>query len=206
MKKDLPRTRIINSIISKYNYKKYLEIGVWKTDRHFDKIVAEYKIGADPGYEGISEATHTMTSDEFFEQNNEMFDIIFVDGLHESKQVYTDIINSLKFLNEGGTIVCHDMNPIKEQHQIVPDPRKVCPRKGKLTGTWNGDCWKAFVQLRMERDDLEMYAIDTDHGLGIIRRGSREKLEEVELTYDNFDKNRVEWLNLISENELPGER
>jgi hypothetical protein len=186
------RSEVINWLIKQYDYKKYLGIGVFKSAHGFDKIEIEYKIGVDPGTEGYSEATHTMTSDEFFEQSNEKFDIVFVDGLHHSEQVYKDIINSLNILNEGGTIVCHDMNPQQELHQRVP----------RESEYWNGDCWKAFVQLRMERSDLEMSVIDADMGLGIVRWGSQEKLKVDELVYKNLDKNRDEWLNLVSVGEF----
>ncbi len=198
------RTEIINWLIRHNNYKKHLEIGVYKSHQNFDKIIVDYKVGVDPGAEGYSEATHTMTSDEFFEQNKEKFDIVFIDGLHHSEQVYKDILNSLNILNEDGTIICHDMNPTEEFRQIVPRKLAIKTRKklGRRGGGWNGDCWKAFVQLRMERDDLEMYVIDTDCGLGIIRRGSQEKLEDAELTYNNLDNNRKKWLNLISVKEF----
>jgi hypothetical protein len=51
----------------------------------------------------------------------------------------------------------------------------------------------------MECDDLEMCVIDADWGLGIIRKGSQKKLVATDLTYENFNKNRNEWLNLVSE-------
>ena len=38
-----------------------------------------------------------MTSDEFFKQNEDTYDVIFIDGLHTSDAVYRDINNSLKF-------------------------------------------------------------------------------------------------------------
>tara|TARA_Y100001933_G_scaffold243176_1_gene271532 strand:+ start:2867 stop:3502 length:636 start_codon:yes stop_codon:yes gene_type:complete len=186
------RSAVINKIIKENGYKKHLEIGVYGSCANFDKIKVDYKVGVDPGKEGLSEATFTMTSDEFFELTDDKFDIVFVDGLHHAEQVYKDILNSLEVLNEGGTIVCHDMNPQRYEHQVIP----------QVPGTWNGDCWKAFVQLRMERTDLKMCVIDADWGLGVIQKGRQEKLEEVELTYDNFDKNRERWLNLISEEEF----
>lgn len=186
------RSDIINRIIEKNDYKKHLEIGVYRARLNFDKIKVDYKVGVDSGKERHSEATFTMTSDKFFELTDDRFDIVFVDGLHHAEQVYKDIINSLEVLNEGGTIVCHDMNPQRYNHQVIP----------QVPGDWNGDCWKAFVQLRMERTDLKMCVIDADWGLGIIQRGSQKKLETGELTYDNFDKNRNEWLNLLSEKEF----
>jgi hypothetical protein len=183
-----PRTNIINWIISNRNYKRYLEIGVFDPNKNFNKIKIPFKISVDPGKEGLSEATYTLTSDEFFKQNTEKFDIIFIDGLHESEQVYIDIMNSLDALEDGGTILTHDMNPQKKRSQVVP----------QVPGLWNGDCWKAFVKIRTEFDNLKMNVIDHDWGVGVIRRGQQELLKNVNYTYEDFDLNRNEWLNLIS--------
>ncbi|NCZ64356.1 MAG: class I SAM-dependent methyltransferase [Cellvibrionales bacterium] len=187
------RSEIINRLIKENNYQKYLEIGVFKSKDNFDKIQIQYKIGVDPGRERFKEATHTMTSDDYFDMSNEKFDIVFVDGLHHHEQVYKDIINSLNVLNTGGVVVCHDMNPQQYEHQLVPQYEK---------HTWNGDCWKAYVQLRMTRDDLKMCVIDADFGLGVIRKGVQKKIKTVDLTYANLNQNRNMWLNLISENDF----
>lgn len=184
---NVPRSRIINSLIKKIGAKKYLEIGV-AGGENLSTIECEYKIGVDPNVN--SPATFHLTSDKFFEQNQETFDVIFIDGLHHADQVYKDILNSLDVLNDGGYIVCHDMNPEKEEYQIIP------LREGVVT--WNGDCWKAFVRLRRERENLEMFVVNTDHGCGIIRKGKQTKIDiKEEITYKNFDKHRKEWLNLI---------
>lgn len=187
------RTEILNFLIDKFKYQRHLEIGL-DTNKNFKKIKCKYKVGVDPakGIYSHANPTYTMTSDDFFNQNKEMFDIIFVDGLHEHKQVYRDIINSLNVLTLGGSVVCHDMNPLSEALQTFP-------RKNIKGGPWNGDCWKAFVQLRMERDDLEMCVIDADWGIGVIRKGTQKKLVAADLTYENLNKNRNEWLNLVSE-------
>ena len=42
-----------------------------------------YKISVDPE-KNSEHLTHEMTSDEFFEQNTDKFDVIFIDGLHHS--------------------------------------------------------------------------------------------------------------------------
>jgi hypothetical protein len=182
----MPRTDIINLLIKKINAKKYLEIGI-SDGINFSKINCDYKVGVDP--EPISPATIHLTSDDFFKQNQEKFDVIFIDGLHHADQVYNDIINSLNVLNEDGYIVCHDMNPLLEEHQKIP----------YTGGIWNGDCWKAFVSLRKERGDLQMYVVDTDHGCAIIQKGKQERLFfDEEMTWENFNKNRNTWLNLIS--------
>jgi hypothetical protein len=48
------------------------------------------------------------TSDNFFKKNNNNFDIIYVDGSHESKQVYKDLNNSWYILNNNGILICDD--------------------------------------------------------------------------------------------------
>ena len=181
----MTRTDIIQLLIDKIKAKSYLEIGV-SGGENFQTIRCENKVGVDP--ELTSPATIFLTSDQFFKQNKDTFDVIFVDGLHHADQVLRDIIHSLKILNEGGYIVCHDMNPEKEEHQIIPF----------TGGTWNGNCWEAFVQLRQERSDLKMCVVNTDHGCGIIQKGKQELLEiNKKVNYKNFNKNRKQWLNLI---------
>jgi predicted O-methyltransferase YrrM/tetratricopeptide (TPR) repeat protein len=185
IKESTRRTDIINFLIEKTKSKKYLEIGVSKGD-NISNIICDYKVGVDPNED--SPATFHLTSDEFFKQNKEKFDIIFIDGLHEYNQVLTDILNSLDILNVGGYIICHDMNPTKEEYQ----------RPYPVVDTWNGDSWKAFVHLRKERNDLEMFVVDTDHGCGVIRKGIQNLVEKKEdLVYENLERNREEWLNLI---------
>ena len=205
------RTKIINHLSSKINAKSYLEIGVRIADDNFNKINVKNKIGVDPGIEGFSESTHTMTSDEFFEQNSEYFDVVFVDGLHEANQVERDIVNSLKFLNPNGYIICHDINPLIEERQFLKhDPRthlysKTEKEKGNNEyGLWNGDCWKAWVRLRNTRPDLYMSVVDTDFGCGVVCKGSQEilNISELDINYANLVKNRKNWLNLISVEEF----
>ena len=48
------------------------------------------------------------TSDEYFTNNNEKFDLIYIDGWHEAPQVYKDINNSWDRLNLNGIIICDD--------------------------------------------------------------------------------------------------
>ena len=83
------RFDIINKIIKKKGFKNYLEIGCFE-DENFKKIIIDRKVGVDP----ISGGTIRLTSDEYFSSNKEIFDIIFIDGLHHFDQVKKDIINS----------------------------------------------------------------------------------------------------------------
>lgn len=187
----MDRIEIINKLIKSINGKKYLEIGV-EGGLCFPNIQAEYKVGVDPDIH--SKATVKETSDSFFEKNTEFFDVIFVDGLHLAEQVEKDVINSLKVLNDGGYIVCHDLLPTQEYMQL----------RNRLSGLWTGDCWKAWVKLRSERSDLVMYAIDTDWGCGVIQKGSQNtiNIDNIPITYSNLMKHKQEWLNIVSIEEF----
>ena len=186
------RFEIINKIIKKNGYKKYLEIGCFK-DENFKKININYKVGVDP----VSGGTVRKTSDEYFRGNREYFDIIFIDGLHYFDQVKKDIENSLNFLNTNGIIIIHDCLPSKIRDQMIPRAHE----------HWNGDVWKAIVEFRT-KDDLDVYTCFADQGLGVIfKRNNKNKLN---LNLRNFKKlkfkdyyhNYSEFMNIISEDEL----
>lgn len=178
--------KLINNYISKYNYKSYLEIGI-DEGVCFRQIQCRHKSGVDP-YSSSNCVSHKMTSDEFFLQNKRTFDIIFIDGLHHSEQVIKDIENSLKVINNGGIIVVHDCLPGSEIQQIVPRETKV----------WTGDVWKAWMEFR-KRKDLRMFVFDIDYGIGVMQIGEQIPLiiNEEDLTWNNFEKNKEVWLNLI---------
>jgi len=193
------RTVILNYLIKHNNFKNYLEIGVRNPKKNFNKIKIKNKEGVDPNWlnnpsDGIK---HSMTSDVFFSSIdlNKKYDLIFIDGLHIYEQAYKDIKNSLKHLSKKGIILIHDCNPLTEWHQ-----RPLEEYDG--TKTWNGTTWKAFVKLRCLKSNINMLTIDTDHGLGIIKNGTQKKYNkaplEICLSWNYFEKNRIELLNLIS--------
>jgi len=189
--REIRKTAILNTLVERYSYQSYLEIGQGHRDQNFDWITCRIKIGVDPNR--LLNAAYQMTSDEFFAMNKDTFDLIFIDGLHHADQVERDIINALKVLNDNGTIVVHDCNPGTREMQIVPLPA------GQTT--WTGDVWKAWVKLRATRPDLKMYVIDIEYGCGIIRIGSQRIIELPEgLNYEALDKNRQEFLNLVDVN------
>lgn len=178
------RTDLINYLITKNNLKSYLEIGV-ECGTNFIDIICDNKVGVDPDIN--SKANIFKTSDEFFAQNNEKFDIIFIDGLHHADQVYKDIINSLKILEPHGFIICHDINPTQEFLQIIPRQHDM----------WTGDCWKAWVKLRKELKDYNMTTVKICTGCGIIKKGKYVplNLSISDLNYKFLEQNRIELLN-----------
>lgn len=180
------RIEVINYFIGFFNYKKYLEIGC-HNGVCFKDIKAEYKVGVEPNKNRF--ATHYMTSDDFFKNNKDIFDIIFIDGLHIYEQVMKDIDNALVVLDKDGIIIVHDCNPSSEIRQRVPQE----------SGGWNGNVWKAIVDVR-QRQDVDVITLDTDQGLGIIIKRNNinvlEKLDVDLLKYSDLEKNREKFLLL----------
>jgi hypothetical protein len=184
----MKRTDIINHLIKKNDYKRYLEIGVRNPDENLNKIIVDHKDGVDPA----GNCNYPIPSDDFFNQldGDVKYDIIFIDGLHLDYQVERDITNSLKHLNEGGTIVMHDCSPIKEEHQV---------EEYVVGKTWNGTTWKAYVKFRMTDENLSMYVVDTDHGVGVITKGKQTLYPKSDvLDFKLLNENRKDILNLIT--------
>jgi len=188
------RTQIINILIDKIGAEHYLEIGLGDA-YNFNSVSCKNKVSVDPCISDDSRnsnPTFKMTSDEFFAQNNQNFDVIFIDGLHHADQVEKDINNSLRFLKKNGYIVCHDISPTSEAMQIVPQAQK----------EWTGDCWRAWVKIRSTNPNVYMFVVNADMGCGIIQKGSqsllRLSMECSELTYEHLNVNRKLWLNLVS--------
>jgi hypothetical protein len=154
------RKDLITYVTKRFNYQSYLEIGC-DQDQTYGQIkdLFHHSLCVDPTKGG----TLRMTSDQFFEQysDQERFDVIFIDGLHEAPQVWKDVVNSLRVLNDNGVIILHDLNPLLEEYQVVPDPG------GPMI--WNGDCWKVGLALRLI-PDLDFVIGDFDHGIGILRK------------------------------------
>jgi hypothetical protein len=195
---EIKRYDIINYLINKNQLINYLEIGVFKGE-NIREVKAPHKDGVDPGVEGYTppEVNYPMTSDDFFElikDNSEIkYDIIFIDGLHHAEQVEKDIKNSLNHIVDNGFILLHDCNPVSYEAQLIP----------RQTIAWNGDVWKAFVNFKTNNPSYQCNVIDTDFGVGIIKNsGNNYKLKNKINSWDYFDDNRKELLNLITWDEF----
>ena len=203
------RWELIQFIINAKNYESYLEIGT-RNLYTFDKIEIPYKVGIDPKATNIMNywISHSyknkksksevqelfrniinVESDRYFELYPDKFDIIFIDGAHNRKQVMKDILNSLDVLNKDGTIVCHDVNVIEERY---------------LDKHMSWNAWEAFAELRMTREDLFMFATDIDL-CGIIQKGKQKLFKPPKrfaYTWKFLNKYRKQLLNVFTENEV----
>ena len=147
------RIALVNLICASKTDPAYLEIGCFN-DALFSSVIARKKVGVDPQRGGTVRAT----SDDFFEQNQEKFDIVFIDGLHTFEQVRRDVANALRCLNPDGWIALHDMLPRNWLEEHVP----------AIWPTWNGDVWKVAFEIA-QSDGLDFALLLIDHGVGVIK-------------------------------------
>mgnify|MGYP000335991645 CR=1 FL=1 len=206
----LNKTTIIQHLINKFGFKTYLEVGV-ERGINFFQIDAELKFGVDPvfiipgGYKNTEkEKFYPVTSDEFFanppkEILERGLDIVFIDGLHTYEQSLKDVENSLKYLNPEGIIVLHDCLP--DSPVSAMPIREEAKRNPGFKG-WTGEVYKTIIHLRATKKDLFVAVVDTDWGIGIVRRGDPEgvvsvKVEDIKnMNYYEFVKEKEKLLNL----------
>jgi hypothetical protein len=148
------RIACVNKLLSQFVDPRYLEIGC-ANNVLFDSVYSNHKIGVDPEKGG----THRTTSDQFFSANQNNFDVVFIDGLHEYTQVRRDVQNAIKSLKGQGYIAIHDMLP--SDWISANNPRL-------LRGTWHGDVWKLAFELSTS-PEIDFKIVRIDQGVGIIR-------------------------------------
>lgn len=178
-----PRVGIVAAELSRFERPRYLEIGV-NTGVLFLHVRAAGKLGVDPiaRVPRLKRLAHPntllrghlveATSDEFFSglDPEERFDVVFVDGDHRFEQSLRDVENALAHLSEGGVILIHDCDP--------PSAAAASPDPGDSAGgPWCGDVFRTIVHLRATRADLRVETLDTDFGIGVVRRGEAEPLD-----------------------------
>ena len=79
----------------------HLNIKFKEIENNFDKNILNHL-----GNDRVEK--QKLSSDIFFEKNNEFFDLIYIDGDHQTDQVNKDINNAWKILNDGGYLILDD--------------------------------------------------------------------------------------------------
>jgi hypothetical protein len=186
----------INRAIRIHGFKSYLEIGI---DRGycFDYIKAEKKVGVDPQIRlsnPLKESVYLyeMTSNEFFQSNNDEFDIVFIDGLHQAGQTFDDIVNSIKVINPKGLIFVHDIIPphagAAMEASSFEDAKITAIKQGlPWTNEWTGDVWKSISALQREISLIDIRIIPSDYGVAVIRITNNlvDRVRQKPLQYKN---------------------
>ena len=153
----MTRVDIINAFIAARGYRRYLEIGVSR-GASLAEVQCKVKIGVGP--DPRSAATVFKTSDDFFSENTDTFDIVFIDGLHLCEQVLRDIQHATAVLNPGGVVIMHDCLPGSE----AMGGRDVSAAQ---RSPWCGDVYRAAAWY-FAQSEHRCYTVDTDYGVGVV--------------------------------------
>jgi SAM-dependent methyltransferase len=215
------RIRAVQQALAMRSNPVYLEIGVSR-GQAFQRIAADVKFAVDPAFR-LTERTRELanakgrvveyfevTSDAFFENEKALLeqhpvDVALIDGLHTYEQVVRDVENTVRYLKDDGVIFLHDCNPPFELAGRRADSwdEFMAQQSGPLKiGIWNGDVWKAIVELRSTRPDLLVGVLKCDQGVGFVRKGSPESTlpyspdQVAALTYADLKADRTRLLNL----------
>lgn len=127
---------------------RYLELGYGTGDTFKNVHTAVYKLSVDIDK---PEAMFIGTTDCFFAQNKEKFNIIYIDACHEYSQVVKDFNNAVDILLPEGAIFMHDMFPDNEWQTAL---------------TESGDAYK--ILLYFLENNYEFYFSRYDCGATII--------------------------------------
>ena len=182
---------LINDLISDLNYKSYLELGVsvgesWKLISCENKNGVDNNINVANEFDGVIHAT----TDDYFLNNKDKFDLIYIDALHEKNQVYKDFKNSFNVLNDSGVIIFHDVNPFDISQTHFNN---------------SGDVFELWIELAKT---YKVYIIKNEYdgdSVGIFIKSKNSKFIDIEVkdyTYQFFSENREDFISYLNYEEI----
>ena len=158
---------IIAEIIKACKYGSYLELGIYHgTTFKYIQPFTKRCVGVDIEKKDFinKDSFFRMTTDKFFKQNKEKFDAVFIDAAHEYEQVRTDFENSMRCLNDGGTIFLHDTDPFSKEY---------------MQPTFSNDAYKMNQYLE-EKGIYQFVTIPMDEcGLTLVRKKKDNRFEKL---------------------------
>lgn len=199
---------------------KYLEVGV-QGGHTFNAVNIQYKVAVDPeflfdykSFESDKSKFFKVTSDEYFSNlaGNEIFDLIFLDGLHEFPQTLRDFINALNHSHDKTIFILDDVYPNDVYSSLVKDAYRFRQMQNpdNKDGSWHGDVYKALFFINDFFPGISWHTIDYGYGnpQAFLYKKNRinfkprfNNLEEISrMTYFDLHDN-LDILNLVSEDQ-----
>jgi hypothetical protein len=207
------RSHIINKLTNLND--SYLEIGV-EYGECFNETHFLNKVGVDPDPKFNAKNGQTLfllTSDDYFKEHligdsisidsddcienieKPLFDVIFIDGMHQTEYILRDLNNSIQSLTEKGTIFIDDILPFNYNEQLKV-PIKHYYENGilKYGENWTGDIWKVVYHLiknyRDKISDFKYFYNINFRGIGMFKFKETFKINTHEIdkinSYDYF--------------------
>lgn len=205
VRKRLPRHAVVRRLLASYDNPRYLEVGVFRGVT-FDRVEATRKVAVDPAFQfdhedparqqpGVS--YHRITSDEYFGtvvEPGELFDVIYLDGLHTVEQTLRDLLNAVAHLQPQGVILIDDVRP-PTYIASLPGHLRFAQMRTKLDVKeyqWMGDVYRLMYFIDTFCQQLTYRTISNNHGQAVVWRNRRpavteRSLVEVgQLTFEEF--------------------
>ena len=187
----IPRHKVVARLLSRFDDARYLEIGV-NRGQTFHKVRAAKMVAVDPDFLFDHEAAsaerphatyHSVTSDEYFGTiigDDELFDVIFVDGLHTFDQTLRDLLNALEHLAPRGVIVIDDVRPPFYDASLRDHDTAVRVRDltGQTQPVWMGDVYRLIWFIDSFLQHLTYRTISNNHGQAVVWRQTRESVAD----------------------------
>lgn len=161
-------SKFIAAIAVSIGASSYLELGLYTGDTFLAmESIVNRAVGVDKSkmFSPLRGEVLTCTTDEYFLNNSEMFDMVFIDADHCFDSARRDLINSLERLNKYGVIVMHDTDPSKEE---------------LLDNRYCGDSYRVVDWIIESREDLNVVTLPvSEPGLSIIQRKSDRRVNSI---------------------------
>jgi hypothetical protein len=147
----------------------YLEIGV-QHGSTLESIKIPFKWGVEPHplfrLDSLPAGMRIFhgNSDDFFQtlNGNVAFDVVFLDGLHDWRQTYRDLVNTLNHSHSKTVILIDDVVP-NDQYSALPIEREALEARlaAGLPGLeWHGDVYKVILAIRDLHPNLDFRVIE----------------------------------------------
>ena len=160
---------IVNALVLKERYERYLEICTPNTGGTFRKIKRanlhachrllyrcppEFRDGGEISFRSGNDAIEGVLP------AGAIYDIIFIDPWHTFECSLRDLQEAFSMLSPRGTMVVHDCSP----------PSKEVASPQLRDGPWSGVTYCAYIEFLWSHPEVEYYTVNTDYGVGVVKK------------------------------------
>lgn len=183
------RSDVIAGFLALHEDCRYLEIGV-DTGQTFHALNAERKVAVDPHFKFSPNPDlqgheyYEVPSDDYFgkiARESDVFDVIYVDGLHTVEQTLRDLLNAVDHLSQDGVIIVDDVIPSSFSASLpalqdVEFVRTVMPTETDMS--YMGDVYRLVFFVETFMQGWNYATIAENHGQLVMWRSTRESVRE----------------------------
>jgi hypothetical protein len=203
--------RRIDRLAAGLGARTYLEIGVARGVTFRDVRIAE-RTGVDPGFKV---AAHRLagpgidlvetTSDAFFAGTTpeRVWDIVFIDGLHEFEQTYRDLCNVLLHSHPRTAILVDDTWPSDVYSSVREQERALAVRRSQIGDErriWHGDVFKVVFAIHEFHTGLDYVTITQGGNPQTLVWRASDTREPLGWTFEQIS--RLTYFDLLDHQEV----